>query len=115
MNITKKRNCTTRNRKTTHYQLYSDPESGWLKVTLKELNEFNLLNSISHFSFINDQYAFLLENKDAEKFIEQKKKTVKEFVINRSSTLRYSKIRNYEPFTPSFARLQLNEQFLNKK
>ena len=53
------------------YAFYSDPEHGWLKVSIEEINQLAITQDISAGSFISacGKYAFLEKDNDAEFFI----------------------------------------------
>jgi len=67
------------------YTFYSDPSHGWLEVPNIELQELDIFNKISQYSYINKDMAYLEEDCDANIFINAYK-------------LKYSKNPNiYEP------------------
>ena len=51
------------------YTLYSDPGHGWLKVQRKELEELNIINNVSEYSYINGEFVYLEEDCDLNLFI----------------------------------------------
>jgi hypothetical protein len=53
------------------YAFYSDPDHGWLKVSIEEINQLAITHDISSDSFISacGKYAFLEKDNDAELFI----------------------------------------------
>lgn len=93
------------------YDFFSDPSHGWLKVERKELIELGIKNEISGYSYQKGDYVYLEEDSDASKFMDawEAKHQVK--LMNSQITYhiadRASKIRTYEPFTPT---LYENEQ-----
>lgn len=53
------------------YAFYSDPAHGWLKVTIEELKQLNILAIITPCSYISDDrnYVFLEADWDAQTFL----------------------------------------------
>lgn len=51
------------------YTLYSDPSHGWLKVQRKELEQLNIINNVSEYSYINGEFVYLEEDCDLNLFI----------------------------------------------
>tara|TARA_R100001460_G_scaffold91386_1_gene133162 strand:- start:846 stop:1112 length:267 start_codon:yes stop_codon:yes gene_type:complete len=51
------------------YTLYSDSSHGWLQVQRKELEELNIINNVSEYSYINGQFVYLEEDCDLNLFI----------------------------------------------
>jgi len=51
------------------YTLYSDPSHGWLQVQRKELEELNIINNVSEYSYINGEFVYLEEDCDLNLFI----------------------------------------------
>ena len=52
------------------YTLYSDPGHGWLQVQKKELEELNIINNVSEYSYINGEFVYLEEDCDMSRFME---------------------------------------------
>ena len=54
------------------YAFYSDPDNGWLKVSIEEINQLAITQEISASSFISacGKYAFLDRNTDAKIFVQ---------------------------------------------
>lgn len=59
-------------------QVYTDPMHGWIKISLKHLNQLNLIDKITSYSYINNKHAYLEEDVDASLLI----KTLKENNVN---------------------------------
>ena len=51
------------------YTFHSDPSHGWLEVQKKELEELNIFNKVSEYSYINGDLVYLEEDCDANIFI----------------------------------------------
>ena len=51
------------------YTLYSDPGHSWLQVQKKELEELNIINNVSEYSYINGEFVYLEEDCDLNLFI----------------------------------------------
>jgi len=89
------------------YAFFSDPSHGWLKVTIEELKQLELIPHISSFSYISSdrKYAYLEEDQDAQIFLnailaadwfedmEAVRNCTKQFYSDPPSF-----IRNLEPF-----------------
>lgn len=56
----------------SHYVLYDDPGHAWLRVTRKELEELNILKSISIYSYEQGQFVYLEEDCDLSIFLKAK-------------------------------------------
>jgi hypothetical protein len=88
----------------TQYDFYADAGHGWLKVSLKELKELNLIDKITCYSYVNKNYAFLEEDCDLSVFIEEKKKRGVEIKFTQHHA-KQSKIRSYTRFFPAIAEM----------
>ena len=85
------------------FNLYIDPGHAWLRVPLSELRRLSLLQQISSYSFINNEWVYLEEDQDAALYLERLKEDgfdpfnewgcVNEIVSNNPS-----QIRNYKHF-----------------
>ena len=87
--------------KTKHLKLtyFTDLGHGWLQVPTKILNELNLINAITPYSYINGSNAYLEEDCDLSTFIRKLESIhwTYEFTYKNSSN---SKIRSFDSFTP---------------
>ena len=82
----------------TKFKYYCDPGHGWLKVSLTLLSELGIANKISRFSYINKDYAFLEEDRDAGIFLDTMKEKGAQITLIESHTNQQSKIRNYQTY-----------------
>ena len=87
---------------------YSDPGHGWLAVPLALLERLELLDSISHYSYMRGLLAHLEEDCDASLFLARARGagltvTFKDYTCPD----RHSRIRNYDPYSPERARRNL--------
>jgi len=78
------------------YTLYSDPSHGWLKVQKKELEELNIINNVSEYSYINGEFVYLEEDCDLNLFIRayESKHNIKPIIkqcLNENSGIRFYK------------------------
>lgn len=86
------------------FDFISDPGHAWLKVPLKLLKQYELLNSITSFSYIRGKFAYLEEDCDASIFIT----ALENDGINiefreRIAGFKQSRIRNYDCFSVELA------------
>jgi hypothetical protein len=56
--------------KDTVYKFFSDPSHGWLRVPMAHINELNLTDRISAYSYKNGKWAYLEEDCDYRVFEE---------------------------------------------
>ena len=87
---------------------YSDPGHGWLAVPLELLDRLQLLDRVSHYSYLRGRLAHLEEDCDASLFLA----TARDAgiaVTFRDITCRdkHSRIRNYDPYSPERAKRNL--------
>ena len=83
----------------TTLHFYEDPNHGWLKVPVKLLEELQLVDQISHYSYLLGQYAYLEEDCDAGKLIEALKQDCEPYKVVKHYCQNGSAIRSYYPFT----------------
>ena len=77
------------------YTFYSDPSHGWLEVQKKELEELNIFNKISEYSYINGDLVYLEEDCDLSLFIKAYKNKYNTKPIIKESSLDNHNIRFY--------------------
>lgn len=88
---------------------YSDPGHGWLAVPLALLDRLNLFDKISSYSYMRGALAHLEEDLDASTFLAAAKAAgIAVQVREINCAHRYSRIRNYDPFSPVRARRNLD-------
>ena len=92
------------------FNLYIDPGHAWLRVPLSELHRLsspapgrNLLELISPYSFINNEWVYLEEDQDAALYLERLKEDgfnpFNEWgCVNEIISDNPSQIRNYKHF-----------------
>ena len=79
---------------------YSDPGHGWLKVPIKLLEQLQIADQISQYSYVRGEFAYLEEDGDASLFskaIEDAGITIKQ---TSHTCNKLSAIRNYARYTP---------------
>jgi len=86
---------------TRKYIVYTDQDEAWLRVPYTEIFELKMGDSISKVSKIRGKWVYLIEG-DAKKFLKKRfskldANTIEEF-IERKSTKKYSKIREYKSY-----------------
>lgn len=81
--------------------IYTDPQHGWAKVTLKELLKLNILDKISTYSYIhkNGLNAYLEEDCDLSLYLKALDDKGIKFRIIEKHTNKSSKIRSYKRYT----------------
>ena len=56
----------------TQYSILTDPSHGWLQVSIFEASELQILDKISRFSYIDNNYVYLEEDADLGVFLKAK-------------------------------------------
>lgn len=81
--------------------IYTDPQHGWAKVSLKELLKLNILDKISTYSYIhkNGLNAYLEEDLDLGLYLKALDSKGIKFRIIEKHTNKSSKIRSYKRYT----------------
>ena len=77
---------------------YSDAGHGWAKVPVKLLQELDLINEISKYSYINGSFAYLEEDCDLVKFVLKIQSMNWTWTFINHSSIR-SSVRNYDSFS----------------
>jgi hypothetical protein len=77
------------------FNFYTDPGHAWIKVPLKLLEELDIANKITNYSYIRKEYAYLEEDCDLQTFHKAMEKAKKIVILKEFHTNRESKIRNY--------------------
>ena len=76
------------------FTFYCDPGHAWLKVSLALLEELDLVNKVSRYSYRSAEHAYLEEDCDAGLFIRAwqartgNKPAIKAKISNRESSIR---------------------------
>jgi hypothetical protein len=73
----------------------SDPGHGWLRVPLQLLNDWNISNKISDYSYKTTNFAYLEEDCDASIFIDEAKKR------NYKYSIHYKLIKDFDYYLKS--------------
>ena len=88
---------------------YSDPGHGWLAVPLPLLERLGLLDAITSYSYMRGALAHLEEDCDASTFQAAAKAAGIVLTFREHNCPdRYSRIRNYDPYSPERARRNLS-------
>ena len=82
---------------TLHF--YEDPGHGWLRAPTKLLEDLQIVDQISHYSYLLGQYAYLEEDCDAGKLVEAMKQKGVAYKVVPHHCQTESAIRSYRPFT----------------
>ena len=86
---------------------YEDPGHGWLAVPLSLLARLDLLDKISHYSYMRGMLAHLEEDCDYSLFWVAAHRAGMRFTIREHHTDARSRIRGYDQYTPARARAAL--------
>ena len=87
---------------------YSDPGHGWLAVPLELLDRLQLLDRVSHYSYLRGRLAHLEEDCDASLFLATARQAGLAITFRDVTCAdRHSRIRNYDPYSPERARKNL--------
>lgn len=87
---------------TLHF--YEDPGHGWLRAPTKLLEELQLVDKISHYSYLLGQHAYLEEDCDAGKLMAALKQDCAPYKVVRHYCKNESAIRNYPRFSTEMAK-----------
>ena len=79
--------------------LFSDPSHAWLKVPLKMLERMSVSRSITEFSYIRGQFAYLEEDIDLGRFAKACELHGVRLRIRSNYSDRASRIRNYDRYS----------------
>lgn len=81
--------------------IYTDPQHGWAKVSLKELLKLNILDKISTYSYVhkNGLNAYLEEDCDLGLYLKALDDKGIKFKCIEKHTNKSSKIRSYNRYT----------------
>jgi len=77
---------------------HSDAGHGWLAVKIKTVEELELLDSVSGYSYVRGKTIYLEEDRDAGLFIMKCKELGITYKIKEGKWVNYSPIRSYERF-----------------
>ena len=83
-------------------KVMSDPGHAWASVPIKLLQELNILDQISRYSYINGKRAYLEEDRDMSILIQTLKQKNIDFEL-KSSHNDKTPIRNFTSFSPLIA------------
>ena len=82
----------------------SDPGHGWCKVSIKLLQKLDLVEKITHYSYIRGDYAYLEEDCDLSLLMAAARDNgIALSFRERNSPERPSRVRNYEHYSPGRA------------
>lgn len=83
--------------------LFTDPQHGWAKVSLYELESLNILDKISTYSYMRSNkgktYAYLEEDCDLSMYLNALDQKGIKFKFIEKHTNKSSKIRSYARYT----------------
>ena len=88
-------------RKSITVDFYSDAGHGWIKISIGKLKELGIIQQISNYSYINNNNAFLEEDRDAGILLRK----LDEIGISYKFRHHYSnrsRIRNFNSFNPIY-------------
>jgi len=85
-------------------RFYHDPAHGWLAVKFKDLCELGITDSISCFSYMRGQTAYLEQDSDAGKYLEAARERGLEIQIQDRQHHTVSPIRYYERYDADVVR-----------
>ena len=83
--------------------IYTDPGHGWVKVPVARLRKLGILDKITTYSYIRNNFAYLEEDCDFTTYVNALKAVGITPKFNEKHTNKYSKIRSYRHYTPSLA------------
>jgi hypothetical protein len=80
------------------FNVYSDPSHGWAKVSRQLLQELNILDRISSYSYQRKDYVYLEEDCDLSLLVETLQSKGIKFSFKEYHGNKTSRIRNYPRF-----------------
>lgn len=83
---------------TRTFNYYTDPSHGWVKVPNKLIEELNLTQRISRYSYYRNGYAYLEEDCDAGVVINELRDRGVKVKFNHKPSNKSSKIRSYSRY-----------------
>lgn len=89
------------------FDFYSDPGHGWLAVELELLDHLQLLDKITSYSYVRGGMAYLEEDRDAGVLLAALRHRGVAVAFRERVASKYSRIRNYDPFSVDRARRNL--------
>lgn len=84
--------------------VYNDPGHAWVKVSIDTLQRLNLINQISHYSYIKNNHAYLEEDCDLSVLLDTLEALNIKYTLKHNYTNRSSKIRSYDYYSSDKAR-----------
>ena len=82
---------------TLHF--YEDPGHGWLKAPVKLLEELQIVDQISHYSYLLGAHAYLEEDRDAGRLAAALKQECQSYKVVKHHSNNHSTIRSYPAFS----------------
>ena len=89
------------------FDFYEDPGHGWLAVPLELLDRLQLLDRVSHYSYLRGRLAHLEEDCDYGLLARALSDRGLLFTVRHHHTDKHSRIRNYDPYSPERAKRNL--------
>lgn len=86
------------------FKYHNDPSHGWLAVKLDLLDELDLIDKITTYSYIKGKTVYLEEDLDCTTFVQEYRKR---FGVFQEQSLYYDKrcpVRGYNSYSPALAR-----------
>jgi hypothetical protein len=77
---------------------YQDPGHGWVKISLAKLQQLGLADSISYYSYMRGDYAYLEEDCDLGRLYQAADKAGITIKLREHWTNNRSKIRGYKTY-----------------
>jgi hypothetical protein len=77
---------------------YQDPGHGWVKISLNKLQQLGLADSISYYSYMRGDYAYLEEDCDLGRLYQAADKAGITIKLREHWTNKRSKIRSYKNY-----------------
>ena len=94
--------------KTIKVTFYHDSGHGWYRVKRSVLEELNLLEHISSFSYVNGASVYLEEDRDASIFYNTVKKLGLSVEEKQAKFFERSPIRSYHRFQKPYKQLNIS-------
>jgi hypothetical protein len=97
------------------FKYHNDPGHGWLAVKLDLLDELDLIDKISNYSYIRGKTAYLEEDVDCVLFVNKYKQRHGSFEEQSAYYSGRCPVRGYDRYSPNLAREILEKTQVKKR
>jgi len=97
------------------FKYHNDPSHGWLAVKIDLLDQLDLIDAITPYSYIKGKTAYLEEDQDCTTFVREYRKR---FGMFQEESLYYDNrcpVRGYNQYSPALARQILEKSGIKNR